>query len=248
MTTVAAMICSDGLVMGSDTKVVGGDIKYSQNKIEIFCIGKSPLLIGGAGSLRHCKDAIRWMRLDSIDDRLGKDKSFNHFLDIMVESTLPDFVNDFKIKYGDEPDLEMLIGSIDEDGKPRIVQIYPDGDYDHMDSYCSIGSGGIFGEILLRKLYFPEVTVEFAKKLIGYIIWEIQEIDNYSGEDMQIVCIGCDKKRYDVPKNEISAYKELPKLIHQSYDTIKTDLALTDIPKIAKAIESMHETINKAKL
>lgn len=58
MTTAPAMIYADGLVMGSDTKVVGGDIKYSQNKIEIFHIGDSPLIIGGAGSLRQGRDAI----------------------------------------------------------------------------------------------------------------------------------------------------------------------------------------------
>jgi len=51
MTTVAAMICADGLVMGSDTKVVseGSGIKWSANKLTTAMLGDSPLVIGCAG-------------------------------------------------------------------------------------------------------------------------------------------------------------------------------------------------------
>jgi len=43
VTTVIGMICVDGLVIESDTKTVGGDIKYSEKKIEAFKLGKSHL-------------------------------------------------------------------------------------------------------------------------------------------------------------------------------------------------------------
>lgn len=243
MTTVAAMICADGLVMGSDTKVVGADIKYSENKIDVFYIGKSPLLIGGAGSLRHGKDAIRWMNVENADDKLGKDKSFNHFLDVMVESTLPDFVNDYKIKYGDEPDLEMLVGSIDEDGSPRLVQIYSDGDYDHLESYCAIGSGGIFGEVLLRKLYAPVIKVSEAERLIAYLIWEIQDIDNNSGEDMQLICLSKNKTYKSVSRLDIEAYKQLPKAIHNAYPQLYTEIQSVDMNSIKNAISTLNRTL-----
>lgn len=243
MTTVAAMICSDGLVMGSDTKVVGGNMKYSENKIEEFNLGKSPLIIGGAGSSRHCRDVIKWMRMDSIDDKLGRDKTFDRFLDAVVERTIPDFVDDYKLKYGEEPEIEMLIGSIDEDGTPRLVQVYSDGQYDHMEGYCTIGSGGIFGEVLLRKLYRPEVKIEEAERLIAYIIWEIQDIDNYSGENMQITCIGKDKKLKKASQIGIEAYKQMPKAIYHSYEELNKEIQSVNIKAIEDAIQNLNKSL-----
>lgn len=243
MTTVAAMICSDGLVMGSDTKVVGGDMKYSENKIEEFSIGDSPLIIGGAGSLRHCKDAIRWMQLDNVDEKLGRDKTFNHFLDTIVESSMPDFVNDYKIKYGCEPEIEMLVGSIDEGGTPRLVQLYSDGDYDHMERYCATGTGAIFGEVLLRKLYKPEIKVNEAERLIAYIIWEIQSIDNYSGLDMQLVCLSTDKTVRQAKRTDVEAYKQIPRAIHKAYQELYQEIQGIDAQLIKDAIENLNNAL-----
>jgi len=243
MTTVAAMICADGLVMGSDTKVVGGDIKYSQNKIEVFHIGESPLIIGGAGSARHCRDAIKWMRMDNVDEKLGRNKSFAHFLDAVVERTMPDFVDDYKLKYGEEPDLEMIIGCIDEDGTPRIVQLYPDGDYDHLDSYCAIGSGGIFGEVLFRKLYKPDITIQEAERIIAYIIWEIQDIDNNSGEDMQLICIGKNKILRNADHIDIEAYKQMPKAIYLAYSELNKEIQSVNIEAIKDAVQNLNKAL-----
>ena len=244
MTTVAAMICADGLVMGSDTKVVGSaDIKWSANKLTTATLGESPLLVGGAGSLRHIQDAIKWIQLDELERILGPDKSFDKFLDSVVERAIPSFAGDYQSKYGCGLELEMLIGCIDTDDKPRLVVVYQHGDYDHVKDCIAIGSGSIFGEILLRKLYSPDITIEFAKRLIGYIIWEIQGIDNNSGEDMQVVCIGCDRNSYEVPRTEIAAYKKLPSLIQRSYNAIKRELEGINIESIKRAIETMHNTI-----
>lgn len=244
MTTVAAMICSDGLVMGSDTKVVGSaDIKWSANKLSLAKLGDSPLVIGGAGSLRHIQDAMNWMGLDELERTLGPDTSFNKFLDSVIERAIPNFSRDYQMKYLRDLELEMLIGCIDTDGKPRLVVVYPDGDYDHVKDCIAIGSGSIFGEILLRKLYSADINVEFAKKLIGYIVWEIQAIDNNSGEDMQIVCIGCDRKSYEVEDIEIAAYKKLPKLVQASYGAIRKELEAIDTESVKQAIEKMEGTI-----
>ena len=78
---------------------------------------------------------------------------------------------------------------VDKSKPPRLVEVYPDGDYDYKDDFAAIGSGSIFGEILLRKLYNPKIRVALAKRLICYIIWETQEIDSNSGEGIQIVSV-----------------------------------------------------------
>jgi len=250
MTTVAAMICADGLVMGSDTKVVseGSGIKWSANKLTTAMLGDSPLVIGCAGRLRHMQDAIGWMSLDELGGILGADTSFDKFLDAVVERAIPAFSNDYRAKYGVLPELEMLIGCIDTNDKPRLVNVYADGDYDYVKDCIAIGSGSIFGEILQRKLYTADINVKFAKRLIGYIIWEIQAIDNNSGEDMQIVCIGCDKKQYEASNTEVAAYKQLPDLLRKSYNAIRHELEGINIDSIEHAIESMRGAIGLSEI
>ena len=175
MTTVIGMICVDGLVIESDTKTVGGDIKYSEKKIEAFKLGKSPLIVGEAGTVRHCRDAIAWMGLDNVKEKLGKDQTFSNFVGELIEYPMPRFVRDYRMKYGEEPDLEMLIGCIDEIGEPKLLQVYSDAQYENIEKYAAIGTGSIFGELLLRKLYDEDITIAQAERLTSYLIWEIQE-------------------------------------------------------------------------
>lgn len=245
MTTVIAMICVDGIVMGSDTKTTGGDIKYSENKIEQFKLGRAPLLVGEAGSVRHCNDAISWMELANLNEELGVDQSFNNFLSHSVEGLLPQFARDYVLKYGSDPEIEMLIGCIDEDKKPRLIQIYHDAEYDHIESYAAVGSGHIFGEVLLRKLYYKDIKVEQAEKLVAYLIWEIQEVDDNSGEDMQLISIDCSGKVRDVPRLQIETYKQLPKLISNSYESIGKEIESVNLELIKSAISKLQTAIEK---
>lgn len=245
MTTVIAMICVDGLAIGSDTKTTSGDIKYSENKIEQYKLGKFPLVAGEAGSVRHCRDAISWMGLDNLNERLGKDQSFNNFLSESIETLLTRFVRDQREKYGEDPELEMLIGCIDEDKEPRLVQIYPDGDYDQMESYAAIGSGHIFGELLLRRLYYPEIKVEQAERLIAYLIWEIQSVDDNSGEDMQLISIDKKGNIHEATRLQIETYKQLPLIIEKSYEALGKEIEAVGLEPIKLAIRELHKKLGK---
>jgi 20S proteasome alpha/beta subunit len=243
MTTVIGMICVDGIVMGSDTKTTGGDIKYSENKIEEFTLGKSPLIVGEAGSVRHCRDAISWMELANLKEELGVDQTFNNFLSHSVEGLLPQFARDYVLKYGSDPEIEMIIACIDEDKKPRLIQIYPEAEYDHIESYAAVGSGHIFGEVLLRKLYYKDIKVEQAEKLIAYLVWEIQEVDDNSGEDMQLISIDCNGKKRDVPRLQIETYKQLPKLISNSYESLGKEIESVNLKPIKSAIAQLQTAV-----
>lgn len=149
-------------------------------------------------------------------------------------------------KYGTEPDMELLIGCIDEDGTPRLVEVYSDGDYGHVDGYSAIGSGSIFGEFLLRKLYNPNMTIKVAERLIAYIIWEVQAIDNDSGEDMQLICISKDKALYETSHLEIEAYKQLPRLIHKFYQNLESEIQSIELEPIKFAIAELDKLVTES--
>ncbi|MGD1119320.1 MAG: hypothetical protein ABR886_07520 [Dehalococcoidales bacterium] len=247
MTTALAMICDDGMIMGTDMKVTFGDIKSKTEKLMMTAtLGKCPLVIAAAGRLRHTRDVLDWMELDKLNETLGEDTNFDEFLDQIVEARLPQFASDYHNKYGESPEVELIVGLIDKDKKPHLVSIYEDGDYDYKDDFAAIGSGSIFGEILLRKLHHTKINLSTAQRLIGYIIWEIQEIDNYSGEHMQIAQINSKSKLTKVDNIEIEAYKHLPRIVTPSYTAIREQIENLDLEPIKEQIRKLEETIDQA--
>ncbi|HEY98521.1 MAG TPA: hypothetical protein G4O16_10135 [Dehalococcoidia bacterium] len=123
--------------------------------------------------MRHTKDAVSWMELDKLGESLGDNANFDDFLDQIIETRLPQFASDHRNKYGENPDISIITGWVDKDNESHLVEIYDDGDYDYKDNFAAIGSGSIFGEILLRKLHDCNMSISTAQRLIGYIIWEI---------------------------------------------------------------------------
>jgi 20S proteasome alpha/beta subunit len=247
MTTALAMICEDGIAIGTDMKVTGGGTKSKSEKLMInSMLGKCPLVIAVAGRLRHTKDAIGWMELEKLNETLGENPDFNDFLDQIIEARLPQYASDYRNKYGEDPQISMIISCVDKDKIPYLVEIYPDGDYDYRENFAAIGSGSIFGEILLRKLHHLKLNLNTAQRLIGYIIWEIQEIDNDSGEHMQIAQISNKGKLVRVDDIEIEAYKQLPKIITPSYNAIREKIEKLKLEPIKEQLQKLQDIVNQA--
>lgn len=247
MTTALAMICNDGIVIGTDMKVTAGGTKSKSEKLMTTAtLGTCPLAIAVAGRLRHTRDAIGWMELDKLKETLGEHADFDDFLDQIVEARLPHYASDFRDKYGESPEISMLIACVDEDKKPHLVEVYEDGDYDYKDDFAAIGSGSIFGEILLRKLHDLNLNLNTAERLIGYVIWEIQEIDNDSGEHMQIAQISNKGKLIKVDDIEIESYKHLPRILTPSYNAIRERIETLKLEPIKEQICKLQEAVNKA--
>ncbi len=247
MTTALAMICNDGIVIGTDMKVTAGGTKIRDEKLLVDAkLGQRPIVVAVAGRLRHTKDAVRWMELDKLDENIGENACFNDFLDQVIEARLPQFASDHRSKYGENPEISMIIGWVDKDNIPCLVEIYDDGDYDYKDNFAAIGSGSIFGEILLRKLHDPTMTINTAQKLIGYIIWEIQEIDNDSGEHMQIALVSNKGELVRVDNIEIEAYKQLPKILTPSFNAIRDRIDSLKLEQVKEGIQKLQEAVEQA--
>lgn len=226
MTTAIGLICSDGLVIGTDTKVTYG---YGMKKpgAKLFrheCLGQRSIVIAGAGSTRHVTDAVGALGLDQLEEVIGSTPSFNDFLDRVLEVQLPRFSSDYQAKYDETPNFTLIVGCVEKNERPRLVQAYRNGDYDYEDDFAAIGTGSIFGEILLRKLYTRELTVAIGKKIVAYAIWEVQNVDNNSGEGMEIIVIGKDGVAQTVPQEEIEKYKTLPDAMNEAYVELRKKL------------------------
>ena len=227
-------------------KATAGGMKWVEPKLLTEArLGNRALVVAGAGRLRHIKDAIAWLSLEHLNERLDGDPSFDEFLGKVLELILPQFVAEHVGKYDAPPEIEMIIGAIDKDRKPRLVEVYSNGDYDYKETFAAIGSGSIFGEILLRKLYFPKMPVSLAKRLVGYIIWEIQDIDNNTGENMQIVCMDTTGASETIGKVEIEVYKHLPTLVAGVYEALRQRIENLQLEDLENALNKLQETLKK---
>ncbi len=230
-------------------KVTAGTRKWAERKILKQCtLGGLPLVIVGAGALRHVKDAVEWLDLDKLNARLQSDvPPFDQLLEV-VERNLPKFHTDYVSKYGTEPEIQLILSYVDSDHKPRLVEIYADGDYDHKDDLAAIGSGSIFAELLLRRLHRPDMLIQTAKRMVGYIIWEVQSIDNLSGENMQIVCLDNTGHIQEVDDLDIQSYKSLPRLVDPSYEHLRRRIErvnLEDVRQHLVGFDKLLGTMNQ---
>jgi 20S proteasome alpha/beta subunit len=224
MTTAIGLICGDGLVIGTDTKVTYGyGMKKPGTKLFRYdTLGKRSIVLAGAGATRHGADAVAALELDRLEELIGSTPTFDNFLDRVLEVQLPRFSSDYQAKYNERPSFGLIIGCVEK--HPRLVQAYNDGDYDYEDDFATIGTGAIFGEILLRKLYTKDLTVELGKKIVAYAIWEVQNVDNNSGEGMEIIVIGKDGIAEQIGPEEVEKYKVLPDAMNGAYVELRKKL------------------------
>jgi 20S proteasome alpha/beta subunit len=137
---------------------------------------------------------------------------------------LPRFSSDYHLKYDERPSFGLIIGAVEEKGGPRLVQAYNNGDYDYEDDFAAIGTGSVFGEVLLRKLHTKDLTVETGEKIVAYAIWEVQNVDNNSGEGMEITTIGKDGIAHPVPPEMVEKYKTIPSAMNDTYVELRKRL------------------------
>jgi len=159
MTTIMGICCKDGIVMGSDTKEVSGTMKMSRKeKIYSYNLGNHPVLIATAGEVETIKQAVT--RIDPSQMVLGEEPTLEEYLIRIVAPQISFLGREHIGTYGELPNLELLIGTVG----PKIAKVYADGRYDVESRFFSAGSGSIFAEVLLRRFYNPEITLELGKK------------------------------------------------------------------------------------
>lgn len=251
MTTALAVTCGDGLVVGTDMKAVAGfelQKKWVEHKIlKQYTLAEHPLIIAGAGAIRHIRDAVQWLNLDALNEGLsGNVPPFDQLLET-VEKQIPKFCQDYTSKYGEQAQIQLILAYMDDKHIPHLVEVYPGGEYDHKDNFAAVGSGSIFGEILLRRLHRADMSIQTAKRLVGYIIWEIQDIDNYTGENMQIVCLDKGDKVEEVDELDIQSYKSLPKLVDVSYEHLRRRIENVDLQEIRQHFANFDKILNSTK-
>lgn len=237
MTLIVALKYRYGSILATDSRLMyGDDIKRDRAvKLEILTenIGVTSAGLQGAAVdiLRSVKDFCNSYPA-SFDD---------------VCSHLSDMCLDWFKKNTEKIDEEEGFYSFIVVSPERIRRILEKGYSEESPEYECEGSGGKYGEYILRNFYKENIEEEEAKELAVYSILETSKMDPAVGEDIQMAVFPKEEKYKIINKEEIEDIKArltpMSRVVFES--RIKT---IEDIIKIREEINNLWGKIFGFKL
>lgn len=182
MTLGIVVNCSDGVVVGSDKKVVqdkGVQIQRLDSKVQQYNLAENCLVLCTiAGASTVGQRILARIDPQQVDEQLD----FWGYMSEVVERIVPAFASSYLSKHGNFPNTTIALGGItrDPDGNcyPIGATVYGDGNFDYEFQYTAIGSGSLIAEILLRDAYSYDLTIERGRELVAYVIHRVSEVDS----------------------------------------------------------------------
>lgn len=228
MTVIVGLVCKDGLVVASESQESSEDEKRLDVKkvygTETFGFIDAEIIVGGTGSSAFIARAA---------ELIGELGYAPHFT---TPRTVADVVEDamgkMKDRYGDDLDVELLIGVYckncpqdDEEELPipqiALYSVYPPeegekvGVAEIVHDYAAMGSGGSFARYLLNRLHDDDhstvtMTTDAGVREAIYIVEEAKKVDIWCGGPIQCFCI---KKSGDGYRLEQKKPSEIRKIV-----------------------------------
>jgi len=190
-TLIIGVRCRDGIVIGSDRKIVrGGETEYS-NKIFEFDIGGKILF--AAEGLTGIRDDFFLLLNYEIRRRRGVDTLYE--VKIIVEDIISELTERYKDRIREPYPIGVLMGGLEKisEGKAVLYYIYSQGYGEQVGFRCT-GHGGDYGYSLAKFLYgphlAPELTVEEVARRVAFTIsWVAEDVDTTVGGGIDIFMI-----------------------------------------------------------
>jgi 20S proteasome alpha/beta subunit len=205
MTVIVGLLCSDGLVIASDSQEGDEDLKRLDVK-KVYDTGHfgfkdAEVIVAGTGASAHI---ARVAELIGENGFASYPKTPRNVADIVEDS-----MGQMKARYGDDLDLELILGvycnSCPREGErpvPSIAlySVYPAeedekvGVAELVTDYAATGSGGLVARYLLNRLHDESrpttgLKVEEAIREAVYVIEEVKKVDPYCGGPIQLIYI-----------------------------------------------------------
>lgn len=215
----------DGIVLGSDKKIIRGGEIDSENKVKALMIEeKIPIIFAAAGVLGVRDDFLEVFEKTLTESvRKGEVDSL-----LSIKMIAEDLIEKFVERYGprlEEYPLQFILGGLAqlEKGEARLYEIGPLGFGAKIEYYSLIGHGSPYARTIGKYLFYrnnktekiPFRCNEIIPRIATCIYWIGGEIDDYVGGDPQIVYIldgqsGIKEGKYDKDEvlNKVNQLKE----------------------------------------
>jgi proteasome beta subunit len=180
-TTTVGVVCSDGVVIGADTRATMGGYIASNDTRKIFRID-SNLGMTIAGSEGDAQELIRVMRAQNEiykmnENRPMSPKSATSLLSIILQNNkmMPYYV-------------QLLVAGLD-DNEPEVYSLDPIGGYSEERNFTVTGSGTEIAAGYLEETYKKGLTTKEAIKLVARALAIATKRNAYTGDSVMIATI-----------------------------------------------------------
>ena len=196
-TTTVGMVCKDGVVLATDTRVTaGGYVAHRQGK-KVYQIDKH-LGMTIAGVVADAQDIVEVLKANTRLFQLEKDRP-------MAVSAVTRLTANMLFQYRGALMVQALVGGVDDTG-PHLFSIDPLGSVNE-ESCIATGSGSPVAYGVLENQFHDGLTVKEAIVIAAQAIFSAMKRNAYTGDSFVVVVI--DESGYreltDVEKESIAA-------------------------------------------
>jgi 20S proteasome alpha/beta subunit len=212
MTLIIGLQAKDGIVLGSDRKIMrGGEAEYA-NKIHIL----DDVAFAIEGLTGVADDFLLLLRHE-----ISLKKGFGSLYEakIVVEDIIAELTRRYSERVGESSTVGVLMAGLEgvTDGPAKLYYIHSEGYGEAVNFRCS-GSGGRYAVTLAKFLHDENESVEENAKRLAYVIqWISEKVDSHVGGEPLVAMIRNGKKGIDwLEKESIEEQKKKVEIAHQS--------------------------------
>jgi proteasome beta subunit len=195
-TTTVGMVCKDGVVLATDTRVTaGGYIAHRQGK-KVYQIDKH-LGMTIAGVVADAQDIVEVLKANTRIFQLEKDRP-------MPVSAATRLTANMLFQYRGALMVQALVGGVDDTG-PHLFSIDPLGSVSE-ESCIATGSGSPVAYGVLESQFHEGLTVQEGIVVAAQAIFSAMKRNAYTGDSFAVVVI------------DESGYRELTEIEKESIE------------------------------
>jgi proteasome beta subunit len=195
-TTTVGMVCKDGVVLATDTRVTaGGYIAHRQGK-KVYQIDKH-LGMTIAGVVADAQDIVEVLKANTRIFQLEKDRP-------MPVSAATRLTANMLFQYRGALMVQALVGGVDDTG-PHLFSIDPLGSVSE-ESCIATGSGSPVAYGVLESQFHEGLTVQEGIVVAAQAIFSAMKRNAYTGDSFAVVII------------DESGYRELTEIEKESIE------------------------------
>jgi 20S proteasome alpha/beta subunit len=197
-TLIIGVRAKDGIVLGSDRKIVrGGESEFTEKIRDLKIKENSPLIFASAGYIGVIEDFLEVFEETLIQQ--SNEGKINSLL--AIKWLAEDLVANFETRYAPKLEgtpLEFIFGGLSklDSGKARLYTIMSRGFGERINSYHIIGHGSPYTQTIAKYLFPVQengkinlTCNEILPRIATCIYWIGEEIDYLVGGKPQIVYI-----------------------------------------------------------
>jgi proteasome beta subunit len=181
-TTTVGVICSDGVVMGADSRATMDTFIASSEARKVWKIDDN-LGLTIAGGVGDAQELVRLLKAQNEIYKMDEGKplspkSANSLLSIIMQENkmMPFYV-------------QLIVGGIDASGEPQLFSIDPVGGSSQESKFTATGSGSLTALGYIEESYKKGMTTKDAVKLVAKALSIAMRRDAATGDHMTVVVI-----------------------------------------------------------